>query len=80
MELSLVASIVPGILGFLIAYAIYTAKRGAVLRRVAITASGVFANFGGVPLAFLFIATLGNTGLVDPVARRHRVRPVQQRL
>ncbi|HEX9064842.1 MAG TPA: ABC transporter permease subunit [Streptosporangiaceae bacterium] len=63
MELSLIASIVPGILGFLIAYAIYTAKRGAVLRRVAITASGVFANFGGVPLAFLFIATLGNTGL-----------------
>ena len=63
MELSLIASIAPGILGFLIAYAIYTAKRGAVLRRVAITASGVFANFGGVPLAFLFIATLGNTGL-----------------
>jgi ABC-type spermidine/putrescine transport system permease subunit I len=63
MELSLIASIVPGVLGFLIAYAIYTAKCGAVLRRVAITASGVFANFGGVPLAFLFIATLGNTGL-----------------
>ena len=49
--------------GFLIAYAIYTARRGAVLRRVAITASGVFANFGGVPLAFLFIATLGTTGI-----------------
>ncbi len=40
MELSLIASVVPGILGFLVAYAIYTAKRGAVLRRVAITASG----------------------------------------
>ena len=63
MELSLIASVSPGVLGFLVAYAIYTAKRGAVLRRVAITASGVFANFGGVPLAFLFIATLGNTGL-----------------
>jgi putative spermidine/putrescine transport system permease protein len=63
MELSLIASIAPGILGFLIAYAIYTAKRGSLLRRVTITASGVFANFGGVPLAFLFIATLGNTGL-----------------
>ncbi|MGI9004673.1 MAG: ABC transporter permease [Streptosporangiaceae bacterium] len=63
MELSLIASVAPGVLGFLVAYAIYTARRGAVLRRVAITASGVFANFGGVPLAFLFIATLGNTGL-----------------
>jgi putative spermidine/putrescine transport system permease protein len=62
-ELALITSIVPGILGFLIGYAIYSAKRGAVLRRVAITASGVFANFGGVPLAFLFVATLGTTGL-----------------
>jgi putative spermidine/putrescine transport system permease protein len=62
-ELSVIASIVPGILGFLVGYAIYSARRGAVLRQVAITASGVFANFGGVPLAFLFIATLGTTGL-----------------
>jgi putative spermidine/putrescine transport system permease protein len=34
-----------------------------VLRRIVSTASGVFAQFGGVPLAFLFIATLGTTGL-----------------
>ena len=54
----------PACSGFLIAYAIHTAHRGALLRRVAITASGVFANFGGVPLAFLFIATLGTTGIV----------------
>jgi putative spermidine/putrescine transport system permease protein len=63
LELSVIAAIVPGIVGFLIAYAIFTAKRGSVLRRLAITASGTFANFGGVPLAFLFIATLGTTGL-----------------
>jgi putative spermidine/putrescine transport system permease protein len=62
-ELSVITSVVPGIFGLLIGYAIYTAKRGTILRRVAITASGVFANFGGVPLAFLFIATLGTTGL-----------------
>ena len=62
--LSVVTSIVPGILGLLIAYAIFTAKRGTILRQVAVTASGVFANFGGVPLAFLFIATLGSSGLV----------------
>jgi putative spermidine/putrescine transport system permease protein len=63
-KLSLAAAIIPGILGLLIAYAIFTAKRASVLRRVAITASGVFANFGGVPLAFLFIATLGPTGIL----------------
>jgi putative spermidine/putrescine transport system permease protein len=62
-ELALITSVAPGILGFAVGYAIYSARHGAVLRQVAITASGVFANFGGVPLAFLFIATLGSTGL-----------------
>jgi putative spermidine/putrescine transport system permease protein len=64
IELSVLSAIIPGIAGFLIAYAIFTANRGAILRRVAITASGVFANFGGVPLAFLFIASIGTTGIV----------------
>jgi putative spermidine/putrescine transport system permease protein len=63
IQLSLWASILPGIFGVLIAYAIYTAKRGTVLRQMVITASGVFANFGGIPLAFVFIASLGTTGL-----------------
>jgi putative spermidine/putrescine transport system permease protein len=62
-ELSVITSVVPGIAGLLIGYAIFTARHGSVLRRVSITASGVFANFGGVPLAFLFIATLGTTGI-----------------
>jgi putative spermidine/putrescine transport system permease protein len=63
LELSVITAVIPGIFGLLVAYAIFTAKRGAVLRRVVITASGVFANFGGVPLAFLFIATLSTTGV-----------------
>ena len=49
--LSVLTAVIPGILGLMIAYALYTAKRGRVLRQVAITAAGVFANFGGVPLA-----------------------------
>jgi putative spermidine/putrescine transport system permease protein len=64
LELSVIASVLPGIFGLLIAYAIFTAKRGKLLRQMVITASGVFANFGGVPLAFLFIASLGSTALV----------------
>ena len=64
LVLSIAAAILPGIFGLFIAYAIFTAKRGNVLRQVVITASGVFANFGGVPLAFLFIATLSTTGIV----------------
>jgi putative spermidine/putrescine transport system permease protein len=64
IELSVIAAVLPGILGLLIAYSIWTAKRGSVLRRVTITASGVFAYFGGLPLAFLFITVAGSTGLV----------------
>ena len=63
--LSVLAAVLPAVFGLLIAYAIFTARGrgGAALRQVAITASGVFANFGGVPLAFLFITTLGSSGL-----------------
>ena len=63
IELSLLTAIVPGILGLIVAYTVLTSK-GRALRRIVSTASGVFAQFGGVPLAFLFIATLGTTGLV----------------
>jgi len=66
LELSLIASVIPAVCGLLLAYAIFTDRgRGAaVLRQVVITASGVFANFGGVPLAFLFIASFGSSALI----------------
>lgn len=62
IELSIVTAAVPGIIGIVVAYAVQTSGSTA-LRRVVSTASGVFANFGGVPLAFLFIATVGSSGL-----------------
>ncbi|HWE66098.1 MAG TPA: ABC transporter permease subunit [Acidimicrobiales bacterium] len=63
IELALMTSIIPGLAGVVIANAVLTMK-GSALRRIVSTASGVFANFGGVPLAFLFIASLGTTGIV----------------
>ena len=63
VKLSLITSIAPAAVGLVLAYAVHTAPRGALLRRLVTTAAGVFANFGGVPLAFLFISTLGSTGL-----------------
>ena len=63
LELALITSIVPGILGVFIAYAVHT-SRGRFMRRLVSTASGVFANFGGVPLAFIFVSTLGSQGIV----------------
>ncbi len=63
IELSVVTAIIPGIIGLFVANAVLT-SRGWVLRRIVSTASGVFAQFGGVPLAFIFIASVGTTGLV----------------
>jgi putative spermidine/putrescine transport system permease protein len=66
LELAALTSIVPGIFGLFIAQAIDRSPQGGLLRRLTTTASGVFANFGGVPLAFLFIEALGSprVGLV----------------
>jgi putative spermidine/putrescine transport system permease protein len=61
--LSVLTSVIPAIFGLLIAYAIFT-SRASVLRQLVITVSGVFANFGGVPLAFLFVSSLGSSGLL----------------
>jgi putative spermidine/putrescine transport system permease protein len=58
LKLSLLTAIVPGIAGAFIAYAVHVSK-GTMARRLTVTASGVFANFGGIPLAFLFIASIG---------------------
>src|SRR5580658_1315996 len=64
LELALFASVLPAIAGLFFAYAVHTGRR-QTLKRIVSTASGVFANFGGVPLAFLFIATLGTTGVAS---------------
>ena len=61
-KMALITALIPAVAGTFLAYAIHT-SRGTFLRRVCVTASGVFANFGGVPLAFMFIATLGLTGI-----------------
>jgi putative spermidine/putrescine transport system permease protein len=63
VKLALVTSLVPALLGTMIAYAIAESKLEIVKRLVA-TASGVLANFGGVNLAFMFVASFGATSLV----------------
>jgi putative spermidine/putrescine transport system permease protein len=63
LRLALVCAVLGAGLGLLLAMAVVR-SRSTVLRRVVLTASGVFANFGGVPLAFAFIASIGNAGVV----------------
>jgi putative spermidine/putrescine transport system permease protein len=63
LRLAAVGAVIGSIAGVAIAAAVVRSGSPA-LRRVVLTASGVLANFGGVPLAFAFIATIGNAGVV----------------
>ncbi|MGO4460650.1 ABC transporter permease [Streptomyces sp. M-16] len=67
VQLSALTALLGGVLGVLIAQALVT-SRSTALRSAALTASGVLANFGGVPLAFAFIATAGISGVVTQLA------------
>ncbi len=64
LQLSLITAVLSAVLGLALAVAILRARRGLLLRRLILTASGVLANFGGIPLAFAFIATIGSQGVV----------------
>ncbi len=60
-KLSLGSALISLFLGFIFAYALVTTEV-QFLKRLVATASGVLANTGGVPLAFMFIAVLGSYG------------------
>lgn len=64
IALSALSALVGAVLGALLAYALTTAKPGGVLRRTVTAAAGVLAQFGGVTLAFAFLATIGLSGFV----------------
>ncbi|MFJ3671662.1 ABC transporter permease [Streptomyces sp. NPDC090106] len=63
VKLSVVSAGLATLLGLPLAQAVVTSPHRA-LREGVLTASGVLANFGGVPLAFAFVATLGNAGVL----------------
>ncbi len=64
LKLALVTAIVPGILGTFVAYALSTSEH-ASFKRITSATSGVLAQFGGVNLAFMFIAAFAaTTGIV----------------
>ena len=64
IELSAASSAVGAVFGSLLAYAIVTGKPDATMRRLVTSDCGVLAQFGGVTLAFAFIATVGGEGLI----------------
>jgi putative spermidine/putrescine transport system permease protein len=68
---SLITAILGALFGALLAYAIATGNPSGNVRRLLISASGVLAQFGGVTLAFAFIASIGPAGFVYLFAQSH---------
>jgi putative spermidine/putrescine transport system permease protein len=64
IQLSLVTAGLGAVLGVLVAYAAIRDGSPRWIRSVLTTFSGVAANFGGIPLAFAFIAALGPLGVI----------------
>ncbi len=67
--LSGVSAIVGAVLGAFLAYLLVTRPATSLVRRTVTAAAGVLAQFGGLSLAFAFIATLGFSGVVTEALR-----------
>ena len=70
LQVSVITSLIGGLFGFAVAYAITLGKAPRWMRSILTTFSGLAANFGGVPLAFAFIATLGRTGFITALLKQ----------
>ncbi|MGH3473237.1 MAG: ABC transporter permease [Nocardioidaceae bacterium] len=62
--LALVTALIGAVVGALVAYVVSTGNPDGLVRRLVTSASGVLAQFGGVMLAFAFIASFGISGIV----------------
>ena len=64
LQLAVATAILGAIFGGLLAWAVVRGDPEGLLRQLVIAASGVLAQFGGVMLAFAFLATFGFNGLI----------------
>ncbi|MCX7682518.1 MAG: ABC transporter permease subunit, partial [Anaerolineae bacterium] len=69
LQVSVLTAVVGGVFGFFVAYAVTIGNGPRWMRNIIMTFSGLAANFGGVPLAFAFIATLGRTGFLTALLK-----------
>ncbi|UQX88589.1 ABC transporter permease subunit [Jatrophihabitans telluris] len=66
IQLAAVTAFASTILGLLLAYAISSGRSG-LLKQLTATSAAVLANFGGLPLAFLFVAVVGGAGVLTKI-------------
>ncbi len=71
--LSAVTAVAGAVLGALLTYAIATGNPRGTFRRVVTSACGVLAQFGGVTLAFAFIAAIGPASAVYIYLSQHHI-------
>ena len=69
--LSASTALIGAVFGALLAYAVATARKDGLLRRIVTSACAVLAQFGGVTLAFAFLATVGLSGFVTLFLENH---------
>lgn len=69
--LSALTAVVGAVIGALLCWALAALPENGPLRRVIDAASSVLAQFGGVMLAFAFIATIGAQGFITALLREH---------
>ena len=68
IQLSLVTAFLGVSLGLIVAYAIISTHK-KIVRDTLIALANVTTNFGGAPLAFAFIVTLGSTGVITIILK-----------
>jgi putative spermidine/putrescine transport system permease protein len=64
LKLCLFSSLLGAVLGAILAYAVASGDPDGIVRRLYIAVSGVLAQFGGVTLAFAFLALIGPVGIL----------------
>lgn len=67
LQISAATALGGAFFGFLLAYAVTIGGLPRAVRNFMLSFSGVASNFAGVPLAFAFVATMGNAGLVTRI-------------
>jgi len=70
IRLSAETALAGGVFGALLAWAVAEGAADGVFRRQVVAMSGVLAQFGGVMLAFAFLATFGYAGVVTLALQR----------
>ena len=72
LQLAVITALLGAVFGGLLAWAVVRGDPNGMLRQLVVAASGVLAQFGGVMLAFAFLATFGFNGLVTCSSRTPR--------